>query len=845
MSPLRVTPRYRAVGSAGATARQFTDRREAFAAFRRVLDEQPPDDQRVLNFYGIGGIGKSRLQQELRAMLAREDLALSVRVDFQPPGMRRQDAVLSQLRHRLHVEHSIAMPAFDIAYAAYWQRTNPNLPLAAASLPLIGDSEILAELIDAAGETPIFGVVVNLLKGIDKLGRTARRWQRVRHDADLLNLDRLDTHELLDALDFFFARDLLQALQERHERCVIFLDAHEALWEDVSARGARGDRDAWIRDLVAQTPGVLWIVGSRDALSWSVADPDWREPYLTQIAIGDLSDVDRREFLESCGVTGEVGEAIARASRGVPFFLNVSVDHWERISLQRAPVAADFGHTQEDLLSRFIGHVPRAEEELLKVLSVAREWDQPLFETLVRRFNIAFPLTRWGDFCAQSFTRQTSGGSWVMHELMREELLRRLGDDLRGDVHAAIHDYEHSRADDCSLRLTERLQAFREAVFHGLAGNRLEADWFMRRADEFMLHGLWTPMQEITNEMATALDARPEGDGVLRGLLAYLEAWIMRQQGGLTDALTAYAALDLSLLRDWELGIRFQIAHAARESGQHALAETTYSELWARAPADHERVLHTLVGIQLADIDYVRGRFRDAWRILETIAELDPERCTKEVAEAKRILAHIERFSERKGRGVELYREAGRLFERCEDVFGRAIIETNLAEALWPHHPVWALEHARVAIERNQAVGARLEIGKARVAAAYAHLTLGSSAAALSEAEEALAIQEEVGYFSGRQQARLARAAALAVRGEHALAAAEAADVARCLGEQDAYPTLRLAAVRLVETLGSDELPALNALRERAQAEVQWLDDPATGQARLLGHVERLLTRNS
>jgi hypothetical protein len=842
MSGMSSRARYRPRAAAASQARRFVDREEAFDLFRRTLAEQDPDEQRVLNFYGVGGIGKSRLQHELRELVRTESLALSACIDFQPPAARRQDAALYQLRHGLRTEHGLELPLFDIAYAVYWQRANPNVPLAQRDLPLVADSEILAELVEAGGATPVFGVVVNLIKGLDRLGRRARRWQRVRNDPDLGNLDRLDAHELLDALNFFFARDLLHALEERGERGVIFVDAHEALWEDVTASGGRGDRDAWIRDLIVQTPGVLWTIGSRDALRWAAVAPEWREPYLRQYHVGDLSPEDRMAFLESCGVTGAAAEAIAHASQGVPFYLDVSIDHWHAIRARREPGPDDFGHTQEDLLSRFVGHVPKAEEELLKVLSVARSWDRPLFESLIRRFNIAFALTRWPDFCSYSFNRETSGGRWVMHQLMRSELLRRLDPELRVEVDAAIFDHERMCVDDASRRPAERMQAFREAVIHGLAAARLTPEWFMEAASFFMYRGLWKPMWETTEEMEAAL-ATATGDSAetLRTLRDYLEAWILRQEGHLAEARSAYEALDLGRVEPWEAGIRLEIAHALRESGDLTSAGRVYGELWSR-PADRvgnaER--HRLAGIQYADFHYVQGRFRDAKAILDGIAALDLDSCAKEVAEAKRILGHVDRFNEREGRGAALYREAGELFESCDDLFGQAIIATNMAEALWPTDPAVALGHATDAVERHEALGCRLEIGKARVAAAYAHLRLGSIAAASREADAAIVIQAEVGYRTGEAQARLARACVRAVDGDDARAGAEALEVGRTLEELQAYPTLRLAAARVALLMGIEQIDQVAGLR--ARADVQWLEDAAASEARLLALVERTLS---
>lgn len=839
---MRLSPRYRSVEAGRPEARRFSDRAEAFTAFRQALAEQDPEAQKVLNFWGVGGIGKSRLQHELREMLRRDQLGISVRLDFQAPTVRRQDAGLYQLRHSLRAEHGLELPLFDIAYAVYWQRANPEVPLSASELPLLSESEILGDIVSAAGNAPVVGVVVSLVKGLDLLGKRAQRWRRVREDLDLRNLDRLDVHEILDALTFFFARDLRHALNEHVQRCVIMLDAHEALWEDVTARGGRGDRDAWIRDLIAQTPGVLWVISSRDALKWGATDPEWCEPYLERHAIGDLPPHDRLDFLTSCGVEGPVARVIAEASNGVPFYLNVSVDHWESIRQEREPAAGDFGESPGDLLSRFIGHVPQPEEELLKVLSIPRSWDRELFEVLVRRFNISFPLSRWPDFCAYSFTRQTSGGRWVMHSLMREELRRRLSDDTALEVHVAIFDFEQERTENEDLPPSRRIESFREAVMHGLLSQRLTADWFMREANFFMYRGLWQAMSEVIDEMEGLItDPAEHPAELLRGVGDYLNAWILRQQGRLAEARAGYEALDLRLLKPFELGIRFQMANVLRETGQTRTAGQVYEELWSRPADATDRVLHRLVGIQYADFHYVQGRFPQAKAILDDIASLGQDQAAKEVAEAKRILGHIDRLAEQDGRGIELYRQARNLFARCDDVFGVAMTATNFAEALWPSDPRGALFYAAEATELNEALGSRLEVGKARIAIAMAHLVQGDHDRALNAAEEAVAIHVDAGYRSGEAQARLAQAFARASARHRPRAAEAALQAAAILEDLEAYPTLRLVAALASQRLDPTTASQVAGVQERARADIQWLGDPADGELRLERLVVRLL----
>lgn len=839
MSGMSMRPRYRSVTLEPALARAFTDRRDAFDLFRRTLNELSPEQQRVLNFYGVGGIGKSRLQRELQNLIRDELHGLTVRIDLQVPSLRRHDAAIYYIAHCLRADYKLRFPRFDIAYAAYWQRTNPQTPMTRKELPLLAESEVLSELVSAMTEIPGVGLVVSVVRLLDLLSRRGAKWQRVREDPDLQNLDRLDAHEVLDALTFLFARDLKESISGRTEPLAVFFDAHEALWEDIIVRATGDERDAWIRDLIVQTPGILYVVSGRDALTWHHANTEWQPPYLTRHAIGDLSRQDSLAFLESCGITGAAAEAIAVASMGVPFYLNVSVDHFFTLAGERHPHPEDFGSSHEDILGRFIGYLPRAEEELIKVLSVARYWDRDLFNHLVERFNVADPLARWPQLCAYSFNSETNAGRWVMHQLMRQELLRRLEADLESETEEALFALHRSRVEDAELPLRERALAFREAVYHGARARRLEAAWFQRGADLLMYRGLANALAETLDE----LDATHESihdlsreERVLRELEVFYRGWIAQRQGRLTVAMGIFGTLDFALLSPLDLGIRFQIANAKRESGELVDAGRIYEELWNRRIKKGAKELHRLIGIQYADFHYVQGRFRDAATILATFTSLDETRCAKEIAEALRILGHVNRFNLTADRGLAHYRRAGVLFERLGDELGNALIQTNLAEALSTQDPEAALDYSDEAVRLNNELGARLEVGKAIAARAIAQLVLRRFDNAECDAEAAIAIQQEVGYRYGEAQAILVRAFIEAAQGRTVDATNSAATAAALFEKYQGYPTLRLLAAILAEHLGNDRLLACAS---RARAKTQWLE--GDGEQRLRDLTRSLL----
>jgi tetratricopeptide (TPR) repeat protein len=58
-------PKYTSEGVRPRASRQFTDREEFIGAFEKAASELPLEEHKVLVYYGVGGIGKTRLRKEL------------------------------------------------------------------------------------------------------------------------------------------------------------------------------------------------------------------------------------------------------------------------------------------------------------------------------------------------------------------------------------------------------------------------------------------------------------------------------------------------------------------------------------------------------------------------------------------------------------------------------------------------------------------------------------------------------------------------------------------------------------------------------------------------------------
>ncbi|TDD61250.1 ATP-binding protein [Actinomadura darangshiensis] len=119
-------PRFRRVA---ALHRPFVDREAVMAAFAdvlRVRDGSP----HIFNLVGVGGIGKSRLLQELGQRSAETHRTTTI--DLQVPAMRQQADALAVLRVELG-RQGVRFDRFDIAYAVLWQRLHPHLRLSPES----------------------------------------------------------------------------------------------------------------------------------------------------------------------------------------------------------------------------------------------------------------------------------------------------------------------------------------------------------------------------------------------------------------------------------------------------------------------------------------------------------------------------------------------------------------------------------------------------------------------------------------------------------------------------------------------------------------------------------------
>ena len=139
-----------------------------------------------------------------------------------------------------------------------------------------------------------------------------------------------------------------------------WLDQGEALWSDRPDKTGTAalETDAWVRELVAAAPGVLFVFFGRERLGWDRRFPrDWGGLLADQHLLGGLAEPDAQRLLAAIpipdpavrraiilGAMADEGAAATQTSGAHPFYLDLAVETWLDLTADGGtPAPDDFG----------------------------------------------------------------------------------------------------------------------------------------------------------------------------------------------------------------------------------------------------------------------------------------------------------------------------------------------------------------------------------------------------------------------------------------------------------------------------------------------------------------------
>ncbi|MEM9671383.1 MAG: tetratricopeptide repeat protein [Bacteroidota bacterium] len=501
--------------------RRFTDRETQQKAFWNTLQRHREANfakHHILMYYGVGGIGKSRLQTHLIEQLekktedkASQDDYLIARLDFDEENLALSPLqTLDELRFQMRRDYSVSFNTYDIAYLIYWKTANPRIKLevqapkvfANSDIPMdvlkvIEEHEVAKDIIKDIAETALdwttLGLVSKVGKLLEKNIPKIQRWWQERGNEELKALSRMEKpSEIAGALPYFLALDIQAYLQTHPDRqAIFFLDTYEKLIGDRRSEKEWRNYDDWVRTLISELPQAVWVLGGREKLRWEELHPseEWKGQ-IEQHLIGDLSETDARLFLTSCKIKQpDIVQRIITSYVGLPFFLDLMVDIYQEVAQSRNPEPKDFPERHEEVYERFLRHITQAEADTFKILSCLQNWDSELLEALLKEFNQAYhspsalqQVTRFS-FVAPNQT----GDGFSMHQLMQDHFYDQYTQEDPEQVqriHAFMFTYLEQQL-EATEEVEERKTLIIRIIYHALVVKQANElyEWITKQTD--------------------------------------------------------------------------------------------------------------------------------------------------------------------------------------------------------------------------------------------------------------------------------------------------------------------------------------------------------------------------
>jgi tetratricopeptide (TPR) repeat protein len=681
---------------------EFSDRVDEVAIVEAAIGDQDADKPNLLVFHGVGGQGKTRLCEKLRASLKSRDDVYVGRCTFDDRAVFEPQDILFDLRKDLGEGSPISFLAFDIGYVTYMQAAHPDRPLRSYADWFGRSEDVIREVIDVITSTPdsLFpgsGLIFRAAKWLKDKGleKQARRTRPSINQLFALREFDIKPGKILKLLPNLLADDINYYLQGNSDkRLILMVDEYERLWPGQRS-GERPDRvDKALYDLAALVPDVLWVFFSREPLHW-LEERIWkdlrsgRQHKLSGLPINDAEELLRKEPIEPDSIRQAM---LANASdpdkkRILPMLLELQIKEYFRIlrDEKRQPRAEDFHleaasftERRRALYQLFIRGLGSDMVEMLLPLAVARRFNFELFRAMFPALGVATG-TRFGRIKRFNFVEELSGDEWRFDYKLREVFLAEMDRESRLTTHQFLFEYFDAKAKP------ETFQTITPAHGHALS----EALYHLSEYDPAGVVAWW-------EERSRPFSAAADYGTIISNLKRVVE--IATTQGGVSTLERAR--------------LQHRLAVALRNQRHEGEAEVEYRKLLQTlegAPdGSEEQVLRTSVLCGLARILIEQRYFSEANGVLEKADGLlfrdglPREDLAASDVETKLLAAQVRAAQATLARACEMYAVADGLLREY-------LRFEQEAEGRW----TWGISAARHELGKNLSALGRLSEAEA------------------------------------------------------------------------------------------------------------------------------------
>lgn len=436
----------------------FTDREILRGAFWNMYDSFEDGQFDVIDFHGVGGIGKTTLLRQLGKEL--EEKARCSKMDYlyySFESKTTKEEFLYTISRMLMLRiKGLSCPLFDTALAkvladankgitAYENQMAENFSRGSFAdfikdtLKEMGTNAFdvsVKEVLGAASDiVPVSSIAMKAIKGVCKIvadaisehekanGENAKHYRYIQDNSGKNIREKL--HEYL-------AIDLQDSLEKRKRPFVFFMDGYEN-FVDVRVTGkitSDEEADKWLKNLdngFAYMPNTIWVIAGRETIHWP-EDALLPENIFT---VGNLSENDTEDFLRKAGIDDEsLISELYSLTKGTPDFVRLCVDTYrDKIRFGKVTIE-DFGKNQRELAIRNLEGMSEDMRNLIKILSgLPNVWTREMAEEVARNVYYGAYLSAMDKVLSYSLIERLPKG-YRLHPTIRDAIRNLCGDEM-------------------------------------------------------------------------------------------------------------------------------------------------------------------------------------------------------------------------------------------------------------------------------------------------------------------------------------------------------------------------------------------------------------------------------
>ena len=379
----------------------FVDREEIRNIVRQecnILKNNNSPYFRVINIYGMGGMGKTSLLHALRSEINEiisPDKSLIIDVSLE---IDKRQSLNSLVSIRKQIAESCI--SFDYALMRYWEKSGciekiddsfmsnvcGSIWKALSVTDIISD--ICNVVMPASASIPSMSDIFLLVDKLIQKGRQVVKYQ------NLSAINQLEPQELLNTMPAYLGYDIDEITEKKRKKIVFLCDSYQ---QSVPYSESK----EWLLDLVSEIHKGLFVITGREKLKWSDAENDIM-PYQLQCFTPEIA----RDYItmHMDNVNDGVIDRIISSTKCLPLFIDIAIKVYKNESESNIPINIAYFKDLQSMMSRFMYHLPNRWHSMVLALSVIKVFNKDIFWELAKGISCECPYNDYDEIVYSSLS---------------------------------------------------------------------------------------------------------------------------------------------------------------------------------------------------------------------------------------------------------------------------------------------------------------------------------------------------------------------------------------------------------------------------------------------------------